>query len=82
LSSHLTFDTDTPTILPLTRSDLLARLDLIAGILDIDDVAESYRITCARRLVRRLELDLGGADACRLVPDRGSDRAVGGAQIE
>jgi hypothetical protein len=64
---------------PLTRSDLLARLDLIAGILDADDVAESYRITCVRRLVRRLELDLGGADARRLVPDRGSDRAVGGA---
>jgi hypothetical protein len=63
---------------PLTRSDLLARLALIAGILDVDDVAESYRITCARRLVRRLELDLGGADACRMVPDRGSDRPVGG----
>jgi hypothetical protein len=62
----------------LTRSDLLARLDLIAGILDAGDVAESYRITCVRRLVRRLELDLGGADACRLVPDRGSDRPVGG----
>lgn len=63
---------------PLTRSDLLARLALIAGILDADDVAESYRITCARRLVRRLQIDLGGADACRLVPDRGSDRPVGG----
>jgi hypothetical protein len=63
---------------PLTRSDLLARLHLIAGILEADDVAEPYRITCVRRLVRRLELDLGGADACRLVPDRGSDRPVGG----
>jgi hypothetical protein len=62
----------------LTRSDLLAQLDLIAGILDADDVAESYRITCARRLVRRLQIDLGGADTCRLVPDRGSDRPVGG----
>jgi hypothetical protein len=62
----------------LTHSDLLARLDLIASILDADDVAESYRITCARRLVRRLQLDLGGVDACRLVPDRGSDRPVGG----
>jgi hypothetical protein len=62
----------------LTRSDLLIRLHMIAGILDADDVAESYRITCVRRLVRRLELDLGGADACRLVPDRGNDRAVGG----
>jgi hypothetical protein len=63
----------------LTRSDLLIRLHMIAGILDADDVAESYRITCVRRLVRRLELDLGGADTCRLVPDRGSDRPVGGA---
>jgi hypothetical protein len=62
----------------LTRSDLLIRLHMIAGILDADDVAESYRITCVRRLVRRLELDLGGADTCRLVPDRGSDRPVGG----
>jgi hypothetical protein len=62
----------------LTHTDLLARLALIAGILEADDVAESYRITCARRLVRRLALDLGGADASRLVPDRGSDRPVGG----
>jgi hypothetical protein len=29
----------------LTHTDLLARLALIAGILEADDVAESYRIT-------------------------------------
>jgi hypothetical protein len=63
---------------PLTRPTLIARLELISGILAAETVSESYRITCAVRLLRRLRLELGGDVTTPLVPDRGCDRAVGG----